>query len=53
MTLTELSSLTQAEFSRELGAIFEHSPWIADNGIRDALVEWALSLVAASMMPSP
>ncbi len=30
MTLTELSSLTQAEFSRELGAIFEHSPWIPE-----------------------
>ncbi|WP_368642780.1 2-oxo-4-hydroxy-4-carboxy-5-ureidoimidazoline decarboxylase [Castellaniella ginsengisoli] len=28
MTLHELSSLPQAEFSRELGAIFEHSPWI-------------------------
>ncbi|WP_415830951.1 2-oxo-4-hydroxy-4-carboxy-5-ureidoimidazoline decarboxylase [Castellaniella denitrificans] len=30
MTLNELSSLTQAEFSRELGAIFEHSPWIPE-----------------------
>ena len=30
MTLHELSSLTQAEFSRELGSIFEHSPWVAE-----------------------
>ncbi|MGA0582643.1 MAG: 2-oxo-4-hydroxy-4-carboxy-5-ureidoimidazoline decarboxylase [Castellaniella sp.] len=30
MTLHELSSLTQAEFSRELGSIFEHSPWIPE-----------------------
>ncbi len=30
MTLTELSALPQAEFSRTLGAIFEHSPWIPE-----------------------
>ncbi|WP_276808094.1 2-oxo-4-hydroxy-4-carboxy-5-ureidoimidazoline decarboxylase [Castellaniella defragrans] len=30
MTLNELSSLAQAEFSRELGTIFEHSPWIPE-----------------------
>ncbi|MGX5658969.1 2-oxo-4-hydroxy-4-carboxy-5-ureidoimidazoline decarboxylase [Castellaniella ginsengisoli] len=30
MTLHELSSLNQAEFSRELGSIFEHSPWIPE-----------------------
>jgi 2-oxo-4-hydroxy-4-carboxy-5-ureidoimidazoline decarboxylase len=28
MTLTELSALPQPEFTRELGSIFEHSPWI-------------------------
>jgi 2-oxo-4-hydroxy-4-carboxy-5-ureidoimidazoline decarboxylase len=30
MTLHELSSLSRADFSRELGAIFEHSPWIPE-----------------------
>lgn len=30
MTLNELSALSQSEFSRELGAIFEHSPWIPE-----------------------
>jgi OHCU decarboxylase len=30
MTLTELSALPQSEFSRELGTIFEHSPWIPE-----------------------
>ena len=30
MTLPELSSLSQAEFARELGTIFEHSPWIPE-----------------------
>ncbi|MER1966609.1 2-oxo-4-hydroxy-4-carboxy-5-ureidoimidazoline decarboxylase [Castellaniella sp. GW247-6E4] len=30
MTLAELSGLPQAEFTRELGAIFEHSPWIPE-----------------------
>ena len=30
MTLPELSSLSQADFARELGAIFEHSPWIPE-----------------------
>ncbi|CAM5784554.1 2-oxo-4-hydroxy-4-carboxy-5-ureidoimidazoline decarboxylase [Castellaniella caeni] len=30
MTLTELSALPQPEFVAELGAIFEHSPWIPE-----------------------
>lgn len=30
MTLNELSALPQAEFTQALGAIFEHSPWIAE-----------------------
>ncbi|WP_298012089.1 2-oxo-4-hydroxy-4-carboxy-5-ureidoimidazoline decarboxylase [uncultured Castellaniella sp.] len=30
MTLKELSALPQSEFSRKLGAIFEHSPWIPE-----------------------
>lgn len=30
MTLNELCALPQSEFSRELGAIFEHSPWIPE-----------------------
>ncbi|MGB6008359.1 2-oxo-4-hydroxy-4-carboxy-5-ureidoimidazoline decarboxylase [Castellaniella sp.] len=30
MTLNELSALPQSEFSRELEAIFEHSPWIPE-----------------------
>lgn len=30
MTLSQLSALPRAEFVRELGAIFEHSPWIAE-----------------------
>ncbi|CAM5182329.1 2-oxo-4-hydroxy-4-carboxy-5-ureidoimidazoline decarboxylase OS=Castellaniella defragrans OX=75697 GN=HNR28_002266 PE=4 SV=1 [Castellaniella defragrans] len=30
MTLNELSTLPQTEFSRALGAIFEHSPWIPE-----------------------
>ena len=30
MTLTELSALSQADFIQELGAIFEHSPWIPE-----------------------
>ncbi len=30
MTLPELSALSQADFSQELGAIFEHSPWIPE-----------------------
>jgi 2-oxo-4-hydroxy-4-carboxy-5-ureidoimidazoline decarboxylase len=30
MTLHALSSLSQAEFAHELGAIFEHSPWIPE-----------------------
>ena len=29
MTLDELNKLSQADFSATLGAIFEHSPWIA------------------------
>lgn len=30
MNLHELSSLSQADFVRELGSIFEHSPWIPE-----------------------
>nr|WP_322996417.1 2-oxo-4-hydroxy-4-carboxy-5-ureidoimidazoline decarboxylase [Castellaniella sp.] len=30
MTLNELSSLSQSDFSRTLGDIFEHSPWIPE-----------------------
>jgi 2-oxo-4-hydroxy-4-carboxy-5-ureidoimidazoline decarboxylase len=30
MTLNELCALPQSEFARELGAIFEHSPWIPE-----------------------
>src|SRR3546814_5770419 len=31
MTLNELSALPQADFTQALGAIFEHSPWIAEH----------------------
>ncbi|MFT0532125.1 2-oxo-4-hydroxy-4-carboxy-5-ureidoimidazoline decarboxylase [Castellaniella hirudinis] len=30
MTLTQLSALSQADFTRTLGDIFEHSPWIPE-----------------------
>lgn len=30
MTLNELSALPKADFTQALGAIFEHSPWIAE-----------------------
>ena len=30
MTLTELSALSQGQFTQALGAIFEHSPWIPE-----------------------
>ncbi|MDN5843482.1 MAG: 2-oxo-4-hydroxy-4-carboxy-5-ureidoimidazoline decarboxylase [Alcaligenaceae bacterium] len=30
MTLNELSALPKADFTQTLGAIFEHSPWIAE-----------------------
>ena len=30
MTLAELNSLSRAEFTRVVGPVFEHSPWIAE-----------------------
>jgi len=30
MTLEQVNALAQAEFATELGAIFEHSPWVAE-----------------------
>lgn len=30
ITLAELNAMTAAEFTSHLGAIFEHSPWVAD-----------------------
>lgn len=52
MTLTELSALSQAEFARTLGSIFEHSAWIPERtwmarpfSTVDALHEAMLAIV--------
>src|SRR5262245_13266802 len=30
LTLATLNSMAQADFTRALGAVFEHSPWVAE-----------------------
>ena len=35
MTLTELNGVSEREFVRVLGGVFEHSPWVAQESIRE------------------
>lgn len=56
MTLQELNRLGHAQFAAALGAIFEHSPWVADQAFAQrpfASVEEIHSKMMAAVLAAP